>query len=498
MQPLLDGEARFRSRASHSYRCRAAFLEFQLRNERLEFAFIDVLGRLTRGPSGTRRSSLGMATRREELRLCASEDNNCRRQTARQRQEQAVSKTIIFCADGTWNGPENTTADDHAPSGAPTCEIQLTNVCKLFAWLQGEPLPSGASWGGAEMEKAITDSSGAATQIAKYVHGVGNSPQLLDKVAGGAFGVGVTARIARGYTYISRNYVPGDSIVIVGFSRGAYTARALAGLIAGEGLLKPELAAADDANRYDTAAAAWYRWRHGHDTTFQKIADGLTELLAIHAAFSKARTLTDDSFVPVDITAVAVWDTVGALGIPTYLDGGAIDLFRFCDTAMSPRIGLGVHAVALDEQRKPFQPTLWDASSTVVQALFPGGHCDVCGGYAEHGRAPAVGHRSPAAIRRRAEVRAAPAGRGHAGPARAAPSGVDGRSRLARGRHRPARVPCRQRPQRLGAPAHDRRAGKPVRDDDVPAALRADEPSQITGGATIPRGVGARETRPAR
>ena len=296
-----------------------------------------------------------------------------------------MSKTIIFCADGTWNGSEDATADDHAPSAATTCGVQLTNVCKLFAWLQGEPLPPGIAWGGAEMEKALTDSSGAATQVAKYVHGVGNSPQLLDKVAGGAFGVGVTARIARGYTYISRNYLPGDRIVIVGFSRGAYTARALAGLIAGEGLLKPELAAADDVNRYDTAAAAWFRWRHGRDTTFQKIADGLTELLAIHTAFSKARTLTDESFVPVDITAVAVWDTVGALGIPTYLDGGAIDLFRFCDTAMSPKIGLGVHAVALDEQRKPFQPTLWDASTTVVQALFPGGHCDVGGGYAEHG-----------------------------------------------------------------------------------------------------------------
>jgi uncharacterized protein (DUF2235 family) len=236
------------------------------------------------------------------------------------------------------------------------------------------------------MEKLLADANGTPTQIAKYIHGVGNSPQLLDKVAGGAFGVGVVARIARGYTYISRNFVPGDSIVIVGFSRGAYTARALAGLIAGEGLLRPDFAAADDDTRYDTAVAAWYRWRHGHETTFQKIADGLIELLEIHTAFSNPKDLDTSSFVPTKITAVAVWDTVGSLGIPIYHAGAAIDLFRFCDTALSPNIGLGVHAVSLDERRKPFEPTLWDGPNPdVTQAVFPGGHCDIGGGYPDHG-----------------------------------------------------------------------------------------------------------------
>ena len=191
--------------------------------------------------------------------------------------------------------------------------------------------------------------------------------------------------LAHGYTYISRNFVPGDSIVIVGFSRGAYTARALAGLISGEGLLRPDLVAIDDNTRYDTAVAAWYRWRHGHDTTFQKIADGITEFMEIHSAFSNPRDLDVSSFVPSGITAVAVWDTVGSLGIPIYHAGAAVDLFRFCDTAMSANINLGVHAVSLDEQREPFEPTLWNASPSVTQAVFPGGHCDVGGGYLDHG-----------------------------------------------------------------------------------------------------------------
>lgn len=297
-----------------------------------------------------------------------------------------MSKTIVFCADGTWNGPdEQATSDSNTPEDTQGCEPQLTNVCKLFAWLDGDLQPGGSNWGGVEMEKVLQDASGTPVQIAKYIHGVGNSQQLLDKVAGGAFGVGVVARIARGYTYISRNFVPGDSIVIVGFSRGAYTARALAGLIAGEGLLRPDFVAVDDDTRYDTAVAAWYRWRHGHETTVQKIADGLIELLEIHSAFSNAKNLDASSFVPAKIAAVAVWDTVGSLGIPIYHAGAAIDLFRFCDTALSANINVGVHAISLDEQRRPFEPTLWDANPNVTQALFPGGHCDIGGGYPEHG-----------------------------------------------------------------------------------------------------------------
>jgi len=299
-----------------------------------------------------------------------------------------MPKTIVFCADGTWNGPDKDDGapDGHAPTNDSGCEPQLTNVCKLFAWLSGNLQPEGTSWGGLEMEKSTVDpATGQTVQLAKYVHGVGDSTKLPDRIAGGAFGVGVTARIARGYTFISRHYVPGDRIVIVGFSRGAYTARALAGLIAGVGLLKPELVADDDDTRFDTAAAAWFRWRYGHDDLFQKILDFGAELVEWRAAFANERKLSAESFVPVTVAAVAVWDTVGALGIPAYRGVGVADLFRFCDTKLNPNIALGVHAVALDERRQTFVPTLWDDDPRVTQALFPGGHCDVGGGYPEHG-----------------------------------------------------------------------------------------------------------------
>ena len=105
-----------------------------------------------------------------------------------------MPKTIVFCADGTWNGPDDSDDESQASGAdAASCAIQDTNVCKLFAWLDGDFHPTGTAWGGAEMEKVLAGPDGAPVQVAKYIHGVGNSRQLLDKIAGGAFGVGVTA-----------------------------------------------------------------------------------------------------------------------------------------------------------------------------------------------------------------------------------------------------------------------------------------------------------------
>ncbi|KXV03224.1 hypothetical protein CR51_18760 [Caballeronia megalochromosomata] len=299
-----------------------------------------------------------------------------------------MPKTIVFCADGTWNGPQDDLrkkADGNAPGYTPCCSPGLTNVCKLFAWLDGSLVPAQTSWGGAEMEKVLTDASGNPTQIARYLHGVGDSQPTLAKLACGFLGVGVVARIARGYTYISRNFEQGDSIVLVGLSRGAYTARALAGLIAGSGVLRPDLVAKDDGARFDTAVAAWFRWRKSFDTRFQRILDDLVEMAEIHGAFPEPRPLDDSCFVPAKVAGVAVWDTVGELGIPMHYKSECVDLFRFCNLRLDPTIDWGLHAVALDEQREPFTPTLWEPRQNVSQRLFPGGHCDVGGGYSDHG-----------------------------------------------------------------------------------------------------------------
>src|SRR6266566_2795462 len=80
--------------------------------------------------------------------------------------------------------------------------------------------------------------------------------------------------------------------------------------------------------------------------------------------------------------AVAVWDTVGALGIPVYNERLIrLDVFRFADTKLSANVRNGRHAIAVDEERTDFSPTLWDDRERVVQVLFPGAHADVGGGY---------------------------------------------------------------------------------------------------------------------
>jgi uncharacterized protein (DUF2235 family) len=283
-----------------------------------------------------------------------------------------MSKVIVFCADGTWNGPgepdaENTTSPP-------------TNVFKLFLNLGGVDTP-GTALLADEQERVLTV-GGAVQQCAKYLHGVGDSNNFLVQVLGGTVGAGLIARIVRGYTYISRNYVAGDRIFITGFSRGAYTARALAGMIAKKGLLDATTTDLTDKNNaYRMGAAVWYAYRNAalqsNPSWLGRLADTVLDLPGF-----LTQTVPDSKLTAAPIEMVAVWDTVGSLGIPDYtLQEQRVDIFQFADTALNPVIKNGVHAVAVDERRTDFTPTLWDADPRIVQMLFPGCHSDVGGGF---------------------------------------------------------------------------------------------------------------------
>lgn len=102
--------------------------------------------------------------------------------------------------------------------------------------------------------------------------------------------------------------------------------------------------------------------------------------------------LQDEDFTKAKIAAVAVWDTVGSMGIPKYdlAENQLIDAFRFADINLSVSVDLGLHAIALDEQRLLLTPTLWNAAPNVKQMVFPGGHSDVGGGYIEKGLSDAA------------------------------------------------------------------------------------------------------------
>ena len=282
-----------------------------------------------------------------------------------------MAKIIVFCADGTWNGPGK--PDDSGQSSG------TTNVLKLFLSLMGQDTPDTVMLGD-EQEKTYGDDNGLR-QVAKYLHGVGDSRNPLVRLMGGAFGAGTITRIVRGYTYISRQYVPGDRIVLVGFSRGAYTARALAGFIIGQGLLNPIIGLADKERAYRLGAAAWYAYRkkiNTDDSWAEKFDSIVTNLPGFVTSTLPPGSLVAD----VDIHAVAVWDTVGALGIPDYaLNGERLDTFQFASKDLNARVAHGIHAISIDEQRRDFTPTLWNDRSGIVQALFAGAHADVGGGY---------------------------------------------------------------------------------------------------------------------
>ena len=281
-----------------------------------------------------------------------------------------MTKNLVFCADGTWNGSGED--GQGGRSGNPT------NVFKLYGGLVGTDTPDSLRFAD-EQERLAVDASGQPAQLAKYLHGVGDSENPLVKFLGGAFGAGLIARVVRGYTFLSRNYAPGDAIYLAGFSRGAYTARALAGLVAGQGLMdaaKLDLADKDAAYRW--GSAVWYQ----HQRSLRGSLMGRLESFVADLPGFLSRPPTADQMLAVPIRAVAVWDTVGAMGIPAFAaDHERLDLFRFADTALNPRVACGVHAISVDEARQDFDPTFWDPDPRIVQALFPGAHADVGGGY---------------------------------------------------------------------------------------------------------------------
>jgi len=294
-------------------------------------------------------------------------------------------KHILFCADGTWNGPADPAAEDDidAPSSATGEGLaRTTNVWKLFVDLAGTVTPETAALP-REQEKILTGPGGMPSQVAKYMHGVGDSPNLVVKALGGAFGTGVIARIVRGYTYISRNYLPGDAIHIIGFSRGAYTARALAGMICSVGLINPrKYDAGDKFQAYVLGYGAWLKARgvvFGGGGTVSRWLTGMfhgAELLASRLLFSRGDFITG-----IPIQSVAVWDTVGSMGIPLYVQGRRRDTFSFVDTKLNASVQRGYHAMALDERRRDFPVTRWVARKDIEEVWFSGCHSDVGGGY---------------------------------------------------------------------------------------------------------------------
>ncbi|WP_285413654.1 DUF2235 domain-containing protein [Variovorax sp. efr-133-TYG-130] len=291
-----------------------------------------------------------------------------------------MSKVIVFCADGTWNGPGDS---DDAEKDSPG----NSNVYRLFDHLMGSALAPDGVWGLKHLQKVINNADGTVRQVALYTHGVGANHALpYMQMIGGGFGGGLTTRLRLGYAFISKHYTQGDQILITGFSRGAYTARAVADMIGTIGLLRPEFADGHMTTSY--AASAWIKYRQSLAEKYPMAPIPRASMDA-HKLFLTPlrRKLKPDYLVPADVHAIGVWETVGAMGIPQYKRGTneKVDGYGFANPILNSRIHHAFHAVSADERRGDFQSTLWEPDSRLRQEVFPGAHADVGGGYPERG-----------------------------------------------------------------------------------------------------------------
>ena len=253
-------------------------------------------------------------------------------------------KRLVVCCDGTWNNPEQEENGITAP----------TNVVKLY--------------------NALADEDANGTKQLRYYHpGLGGEDSgIVDEILGGALGVGIGHHISSAYHWLGSNYEEGDEIYLYGFSRGAFTARSLGGMLS-KGLLDLRSISSDES---------WKRVKKAYETGYRKNLSSSEEWAQNDWNFFNNRGKTPIHFI-------GVWDTVGALGVPDDLE--ILNFFddkkkwQFHDTTLGSNVRCARHAMAMDEIRSTFSITRWTNASECDDALevwFPGVHSDVGGGYA--------------------------------------------------------------------------------------------------------------------
>lgn len=242
-----------------------------------------------------------------------------------------MSKNIVICFDGTGN-------DFGGPS---------SNVLKTYRSIIRDPK---------EDQIAFYD-PGVGTESANTNLSIitGKLKATIKKLMGGAFGWGVEHNMADAYHYLMNCYDDGDSVYIFGFSRGAFTARAFAGMLVKCGLL-------DKRCQNLIPYALKINNKRGNEEEAETFRNSVSRLCTPHL--------------------IGVWDTVGSLG-------KLLTKKKFFNTELNPDIKVGLHAVSIDEKRKKFPVTLWAKSKNPAQIIeqvwFPGVHSDVGGGYLEAG-----------------------------------------------------------------------------------------------------------------
>lgn len=282
-------------------------------------------------------------------------------------------KRIVFCFDGSWNALD---------SERPTNVVLVAESVEPF-------------------------STGGVAQIIHYDDGVGTGgsdwkfTQVFDRWTGGLLGWGLLDNIREAYRFLIFNYEIGDEIFVFGFSRGAYTARSFVGLIRCASIPRRR-----DAQQI-TKAIEFYRNRKSgdfnhldnlHKFRAEFVPDMIIDDAEDHWRATNVEGHLQGRLPRLLVQYVGIWDTVGALGLPARLKRTAARFnarHQFHDPELPDFVINGRHAVALDERRGTFAPTLWDnleqrllergvdpasPDAPLQEQWFPGTHGSVGGG----------------------------------------------------------------------------------------------------------------------
>ncbi|KAL1622783.1 hypothetical protein SLS54_004803 [Diplodia seriata] len=288
-------------------------------------------------------------------------------------------KRLILCCDGSWQ-----VSDRHRDNASA-----LSNIGKLSRMIHPE-----------------SEGKHPIPQVVYYQSGVGTTTHgPLDIALSGGLGFGLEDNVLSAYHYLSTNYHPADhlhaadEIFVFGFSRGAFTARALAGLVTELGLIRP--AYLEEFRRayrlYREIGNMAGRKNLGNIKFIDKVKalGGLLKqedhqfISDLHRDANEEGRRRGKMYPRVRIKVVGV----GALGIPDSLVSKALPMingyFKFHDAALNSRIDNAFQALALDEHRGAFTPTLWyldekfmegKKAPNLKQCWFPGFHESIGGG----------------------------------------------------------------------------------------------------------------------
>ena len=260
-------------------------------------------------------------------------------------------KRLVVCCDGTWN---------ELATSYPTNVVKFARLVKYTADDQ-------------------------TPQMVHYISGCGTEEDadLIERLGGGAFGWGIDRIIQDAYRFLCMNYdvEAEDEIYLVGFSRGAYTVRCLAGMIYNSGLLS--------RSKIRELPKAYELYRNSkikpNDPEAQKFREDNSKKIDSEKDYLQGR---------VPIKMLGCWDTVGALGVPDLTPWLPLAKlwnrkYEFFDARLSPIVENAFHAVAIDEKRRGFPSSAMERSDknpeqVVKEVFFAGEHGCIGGGTKEY------------------------------------------------------------------------------------------------------------------